>query len=211
MARFLPAPDGSFPAAPAAFPTQGPLMTLQDWAALASAPRRPVGTEVSVRATPVGQTGNIFDHMFVQYDDGQRQLIARGGPSKEGPQFWPGLFDGTNRVIAGVTPAASSKDYRAPYRPVASAFLPGVTADQAAESARQHAQGIDRGGNRYGPLVNSNSYAADVAEPILGWRPGDYKTPGFQYHLREDHPLGSDFSGPLNPDDLTPFIRYPPY
>lgn len=211
MARFLPAPDNSIPIEPTPFPQQGPLMTLADWAALASAPRRPAGTEVSVRATPIRQLGGLKDHMFVQYDDGQNQLIARGGPSKEGAQFWPGIFNGTNRVTAGVTPAALNKDYGAPYRTIASTFLPGIAADRAAAPARKHAEGVDHGGNPYGPFSNSNSYAADVGEPILGWRPGDDRTPGYKSHLSNDVAPGIDFFGPLWPDDLTPVIRNPPY
>jgi hypothetical protein len=211
MATFLSDPDGSLPAQPAPFPAGAPLMTLNDWAALASAPTRPVGTQVSVRATPVSAVGNHADHMFVEYDDGQNQLIARGEPSKTGSQFLPGLLSGTNRVAAEVTPEALSKDYRAPYRPIASTFLPGMTSDQAAEAARRHAQGIGLGGNAYGPLTNSNSYAADVAEPLLGWRPGDGRTWGYKSHLSDAAAPGIDFSGPLNPENLTPIIRNPPF
>jgi hypothetical protein len=55
MATILQDPSGTFPTGPAPSPSslQG-LMSLSDWAALAQAPQVPVGTEVSVRAKPIG-------------------------------------------------------------------------------------------------------------------------------------------------------------
>jgi hypothetical protein len=155
-------------------------------------------------------------------------LIARGGPT-EGLGL--GFVTPRNRVAAEVTPEALSKDYGAPYRTIASTFRPGVTADQAAEPARAHALGVDHFGNRYTPAHNSNSYAADVDEPMFGRRVGDERTPGYENSLRDGGappppidlvgrlrgidwlaPIrGVDFTGPLNPDDLTPIIRNPPY
>jgi hypothetical protein len=215
MATYLSPPGGALPVGGPPFSPESPLFTIHDWAALASAPRRPFGTEVSVRATPVAKLGGIPDHMFVEYDDGQNQLTARGNPSKEGDQFVAGVLDGANRVTAAVTPATLSKDYGARYRTMGETFLPGVTADQAAAPARAHAAGVNRGGNAYGPLSNSNSYAADVGEPLLGFRPGDGWTWGFQRHLTDQAPPhsepGNAFSGPIWSDDLTPVIRVPPY
>jgi hypothetical protein len=189
---------------------QGPLLSLDDWAALARAPRRAAGTQVSVRATPVRALAGIPDHMFVHFDDGTTQLIARGGPSEENG----GYLRDSNRVAAEVTPAASSRDRDASYGTIASKFLPGVNADQAAAYARAHALGVDNFANRYGPDYNSNSYAADVAEPIFGYRPNDGRTWGYRERLLDGPPpatYGSAFTGPLRPGDLTPVIRNPPY
>jgi hypothetical protein len=214
MATFHPELAGAFPVADAA-PLAGPLMTLDDWTALTRAPKRAPGTEVSVRARPIGKLGGWKDHMFVHYDDGRAQLIARGGPSEEGASFFPSLVDGSNRVLAEVTPEAASRDYDFPYRTIASTFLPGVSAEQAAAEARAHALGVDRLGNGYGWRRNSNSYAADVAAPLFGYRPGDRRTPGYDQRLRDDvpppAPQGSVFTGPLRVDDWTPIIRNPPY
>jgi hypothetical protein len=96
MASYRPDMSGGFPA-DGDPPLSGPLMTLGDWATLAQAPRRPVGTEISVRATPIGLLDDRRDHMFVHYDDGQDQLIARGGPT-EGLN--PLFFSRANRVAA---------------------------------------------------------------------------------------------------------------
>jgi hypothetical protein len=153
--------------------------------------------------------------MFVHYDDGRTQLIARGGPSEEGGSFFPSMVDGSNRVLAEVTPEAASRDHGFPYRTIASTFLPAVSAEQAVAQARAHALGVDRLGNGYGWSHNSNSYAADVAAPIFGYRPGDRRTPGYDQRLRDDvlppAPQGSVFTGPLRADDWTPIIRNPPY
>jgi hypothetical protein len=213
MARYLPIPDGSLPTGTAPFNPQSPLMTIQDWAALASAPQRPVGTEVSVRETPVWALGGLPEHMFVHYDDGQHQLIARGGPTKGGMGLVTGWLDGSDQVGARVDPAQQSPDYGASYNTLATTLLPGVTADQAAAGARRHAQGVNRGGNSYGFTSNSNSYAADTAEPIFGYRPGDWRTLGAQTHLRED---GAAPPSPLEllsrqfPDRASP-VPYAPF
>lgn len=197
MATMMQAPDGALPVGAGPAP-QGPLLTIHELAALQIAPRRPAGTEVTVRAKPVfpwlphfdlpgGREFRGPDHMYVEYDDGQRQLIARGGPSHPDLLgFAVGEIDGSNRMSAGVYPAAQSSDYGQGRRVVARRFLPGVTAEQAAAPARLHAQGVDRGGNGYGPYMNSNSFAADVGEPIFGLRVGDGETPGYRTHLRDD-------------------------
>jgi len=227
MAALLPNSTGAFaPAPPDPFPSSGsPLMSLRDWAAMASAPRRPPGTEVTVQASRISSdsgsgglpwVGRHFgpDHMFVEFDDGTTPLIARGGPSISGADFPGSVIDGRNRVTARVDPAALSPDNGAGYRTLARTFIPGVTADQAAAAARRHAEGVNRGGNAYGADSNSNSYAADVAQPIFGRRPGDGKTWGSESHLRDDAPAavpGGVFWGPLSGYDLTPIIRNPPY
>jgi hypothetical protein len=138
--------------------------------------------------------------MFVQFDDGRRRLIARGGPSQESAGFVGGLLDGSNRVAAGVSPAALNKDYSGGGRVLARTFVPNVTAEEAASAARSHARGVNHGANAYGWNANSNSFAADVAEPILGRRPGDARTPGYRTRLRE---------GGLAPPrvDLSPLLR----
>jgi hypothetical protein len=218
MARYLPIPDGSLAIGTAPFNPQSPLMTLQDWAAVASAPQRSAGTEVSVRASKVRPLLDIPDHMFVEYDDGQNPLIARGGPSKSGLGLVTGSLDGSNRVTARVDPSQLSPDYGTAYRTLAARFLPGVSAEEAAAPARQHAAGVNRGGNAYGWNANSDSFAADVAEPLFGFRPHDAWTPGYQTHLRDTPPPpppysapGNAFSGPIWSNDLTPPIQVPPY
>jgi len=205
------APFGEAEPAPSGL-IRGPLLTLDELAALAQAPKRSPGTEVSIRATPIEALDGWKDHMFVHYDDGANQLIARGGPTE---RFGPRFLSRSNRVGAEVTPEASSKDYGAPYRTIATRFLPGVAADAAAAPARAHALGVDRFGNAYDWDSNSNSYAADVAQPILGYRPGDGRTPGYDHRLSDEAlapaPQGSVFTGPLRADNWTPIIRNPPF
>lgn len=230
MAEILQAGDASgwdgatSPAPPPLIPS-GPIMSMSDWATLAKAPQRPVGTTVSVQAKPVFPVSWDFtlpglgrqtspDHMFVQFDDPQNSLIARGNPTLSGLNFLTGEIDRSNRLAARVDPAANSPDYNAGYRTLATTFLPNVTAGEAAAGAMQHANGVNQGGNDYGLHINSNSYAADVAQPIFGWRPGDDKTPGYQTHLRDDVPgsiPGSVFTGPLDAETLTPVVQTPPY
>lgn len=197
MATMLQAPDGALPVGGRPAP-QGPLLTLRELALLQTAPKRTPGTEVTVRAKPVFPWLPTFDlpfgyefrgpdHMFVQYDDGRRPLIARGGPSRSDLLgFVGGELDGSTRMSAGVYPAQQSSDYGQERRVLARRFLPGVTAEQAAAPAFRHAEGVNHGGNGYGLNSNSNSYAADDAEPIFGRRIGDDATPGYRTHLRDD-------------------------
>jgi hypothetical protein len=205
---FIPAPDpgGLLSGIRQGNPFQdGILLSPQEQAALAAAPRRPAGTEVTVQATPVHVLGvpTPFRHMYVQYDDGPDQLIARGGPSLEGPAFFGGTIDGSDRVSAGVGPASQSKDYGAGGRVLAQRFLPNETVQQAAFPARVHAGGVNHGGNFYGIWdSNSNSFAADVSEPIFGRRPGDVWTPGSRTRLRDD-------GAAPPPLDLSPALGVP--
>lgn len=123
-----------------------------------------------------------------------------------GLRFFTGSIDGSNRVSARVDPTSQSPDYQKGYRTLAEKFIPGVTAEQASAAAAQHAQGVNKGGNGYGLNTNSNSYAADVAEPIFGWRPGDDLTPGFQTHLQDSAPLPAPV---FNTDALASILRDP--
>jgi len=202
----VPAPDpgGLLGAIRSQTPSpDGILLSPRELVALQMAPRRGPGTEVTVHARPVENAAGLADHMFVEYDDGSRRLIARGEPSLEGPDFWGGTIDGSNRVRAAVTPAAQSKDYAKPSRVLGSRFLPNETAEQAALPALLHAQGVNRGGNFYGIWdSNSNSFAGDVSEPIFGRRMGDGRTPGYRTHLRDD-------GAPPPPLDLAAYLRYP--
>ncbi|MEO8113911.1 MAG: hypothetical protein ABI655_05995 [Phenylobacterium sp.] len=181
----------------------GDVLTAAERLALARTPKRPPGTEVSVEAYPVHKVGDRADHMYVQYDDGREQLIARGGPSKEGAGFAAGILDGETRVNGGVSPAKHSLDYGQGQRVLFRGFLPGVSAQDAAESARLHANGINRGGNPYGLALNSNSFAADVIEDKFGRRVGDSRTWGFENRLNE--------RSPRPPLDLSPLFGLPTY
>ena len=113
--------------------------------------------------------------MFLQFDDGQNALIARGGPTGS----VAGVPDHLTRVTARVDQADLSPDSGKGYRTLAKTFIPGVTADEAAAGARQHAQGARLGGNAYGADRNSNSYAEDAGEPIFKRRVGDSLTWGY--------------------------------
>jgi hypothetical protein len=209
IATFVQDPGGAFPAVGDDLTPNGPLMTLKDWAALAQAPQRSAGTQVSVKASKVRPLGDIPDHMFVEYDDGQNPLIARGGPSKSGADFLPGWLDGSNRVTARVDASRLSPDYGTDYRTLATTYLPGVSAEQAAAAARQHAEGVNRGGNAYGLHANSNSFAADIAEPILGFRPSDPWTPGYRTHLSDGPPMPPGPEAMFRPNPLAPILRDP--
>lgn len=162
---------------------QGPLMTLKDWAALQRAPKRRPGTRVTVRAYDVpgarGPLGLVSpDHMYVEYDDGRQQLIARGGPSGQGRDFLGRLLRDDLQVVGEVTPARENRDHGRGERVVFEGFLPGAAAQEAAEPARRQAEMLARSPRRYRSGSNSNSYAADAVEPLFGVRPGDWQTWG---------------------------------
>ena len=212
---FVPAPDpgGLLSRVRRSDPyPQGILLSPQEQAALAAAPQRPTGTEVQVRDTPVEASGGLGKHMFVHFDDGQTQLVARGGPTEN---LGLGFLTPRNRVAAEVTPEATSKDHGEPYSTLATTFLPGVTADQAAAPARGHGLGVDHLGNACKIFTqNSNSYAADVAESVFGQRPGNLQTPGYKTHLRDDGApppsMSSQISDILSQlPDLSPALRSP--
>lgn len=121
--------------------------------------------------------------MYVEYDDGREQLIARGGPSAHGLAFLRDGMAGKLRTTAEVKPARQSRDYGTAERTLAQTFLPGVTAREAAQPAYEMAAQVRRGNNLYGQGVNSNSYAAAAAEPAFGRRIGDKHTPGYETRL----------------------------
>lgn len=158
-------------------------LSLREQLALEAAPKRP-GTSVRVRAYRIPGLGPA-KHMYVEYDDGRERLIARGGPSGEGPDFVRGVLSDNLHVTGGVTPAYLSRDYAKGGETVFSGYLPGVSAQAAAAPARREAQALAKDPRRYRGLANSNSYAADTVEPLFGVRPGDPLTPGYKTRLDE--------------------------
>jgi len=187
MAQLLNLPGVEIPAT-ASSPLPDQLLSLRELAALQQAPKRQPGTDVTVYATPVPAALGLKDHMFVEYDDGGHQLIARGGPTSDGlgNLVW-GTLNGSDRVQAAVTPADQSRDFAAPRRVVDHRFLPNVTAGEAALPARQEADRVNQGGDFYGLWdSNSNSYAADAAQSTFGRRVGDDRTPGYWTRLRHN-------------------------
>jgi hypothetical protein len=159
----------------------GPWLTLKDYVALAKAPRR--NTQVTVRSFDVPSgwskalTGRPLkpdvkahspDHMFVEYDDGQEQFIARGGPR--------GVF-----LNAQINPARRSPDYGRGERVLFQTTLPGQSARRAIRPAQEAARQINGSGQPY--LVfgsNSNSFVGDLTEAQFGRRIGDIQTPGYR-------------------------------
>lgn len=167
----------------------GTAMSLRDYAALQAAPKRRRGTQVTVRAFDIpgrkGLLGRVTpDHMYVEYDDGQEQLIARGGPSGQGRGFADGLMRDDLHVVGEVTPARENRDYGRGERVLFRGFVPDVPAQQAAEPALRNAEALDRDPRRYRGGSNSNSFAADAVEPLFGVRPGDRQTWGWRDRLR---------------------------
>lgn len=147
------------------------------------------GTNITVRAKPVRRApGGPADHMWVEFDDGRRQFIARGGPDAHDAEMAASAAFDDLDVMGQVDPAVDSPDYGQGTRVVARSYLPGVTAEQATGEARRHAAGVNRRGNKYGWDYNSNSFAADVFEDLTGRRVGDARTPGAQNRLRETGP-----------------------
>ncbi|MDO8380511.1 hypothetical protein [Phenylobacterium sp.] len=153
----------------------------------------PPGTKVTVRAYDIASRRLpwlklldpvLYDHMYVEYDDGREPLIARGGPSSRG--LLPFVRDGLSgrlRTTAEVMPAHQSEDFGRGERVLAQTFIPGRTAREVAQPAYVKAAQVRRGNNLYGRQVNSNSYAADSVEPIFGRRIGDEDTPGYETRL----------------------------
>jgi hypothetical protein len=173
------------------------LMTLEDHLLMAKAPKnacppttdyvRPAGpgTEVTVRKYPIKEVdGGKADHMYVQYDDGRSQVIARGGPSRNDDGAIGDFLTGGLTVRADVDPAAASRDYGRGQQTVFRGFIPGVTMQQATAPARRRAAGVNASSNAYGLHHNSNSFAADDVEARFGCRPGDPRTPGYGNRLR---------------------------
>ncbi|MBW8812509.1 MAG: hypothetical protein JF588_03700 [Caulobacterales bacterium] len=208
MARFLDLPPGSGTAlSPPLF------LTPPEQASLARAPRYPprqgavrlvstapgcppaqglpargAGTDVTVRAYPVRNVGGRADHMYVTFDDGSNRFIARGGPSADGAGMLGGLRADNLTVTGRVDPADRSPDARGGGRLMFEGFLPGQSAVEAVQPAKDHAAGVNRGRNDYRRDSSSNSFAADVVESLFGCRVGDDRTWGGDTVLREDAP-----------------------
>lgn len=173
-------------------------MSLADRAALAAAPKltpalfascppslgfdnaTEQGTTVTVRKYPIGITGGRADHMYVQFDDGRRSMIARGGPN------FAGVFP---RVTAEVADSHDSRDYGRGGQTVFQGYLPKMNTTQAAQGAARHAAEVRRGGYGYNADSNSNSYAADVIEDLFGCRPGDNRTWGYRNRVKDQPPF----------------------
>ncbi|TAJ70697.1 MAG: hypothetical protein EPO51_16540 [Phenylobacterium sp.] len=175
--------DGVLPPPPVSGRTEGPVLSLKDYAALQRAPKRAPTTRVTVRSYDVPGswlnklTGKQLsdeakayspDHMYAEYDDGREQYIYRGGPR--------GAF-----LSARVDPARESPDYGRGERVLYRTELPGQTARQAIQPAREAADHLNRSGQPY--LVfgsNSNSVIGDLTADQLGHRVGDRQTPGYR-------------------------------
>lgn len=159
-----------------------------------SQPSRQNGTWVRVKAYDIaGQNGGPAskqhpDHMFIEYDDGNRQIIARGGPSAQGKQFFVDHLTGRLTVKAEVGPAETSPDYRRGERLLYETFVPYKSAQEVSEVARQEMRRVNQGRDRYGADRNSNSYVGNVTERQFGRRIGDDQTWGYQTRLGERPP-----------------------
>jgi hypothetical protein len=169
---FIPAPDpggllsGIRQGDP--FP-QGILLSPQEQGALAAAPQRPPGTEITTRADNVHVLGipTWADHMYDTFDDGHAQYIYRGGPN--------GLL-----LHAQVDPANLSPDYGAGGRVVSRTFVPGKTAAEAVAPARAAAAQINSSGAPYQAVrSNSNSVIGDFHARQYGTPVGDGRTWGY--------------------------------
>jgi hypothetical protein len=193
-----------------------PLLTLKELSALQRAPKRRSGTDVTVYAYDIrnakGGLGSLTperlrwrspDHMYVQYDDGREQLLARGGPAREGADLVAAALANDLAVTGGVTRAHSNRDYGKGERVMFRGFAPGMTAREAAMPAQRLAEELSRDPRSYTARSNSHSFAADAVEPLFGVRPGDAETWGYDRSLRtanRPHPI-----------DLTPAITAPFY
>lgn len=154
-----------------------------------AAPSRP-GTWVRVKAYDIPHQKWGFprtpispQHMFIEYDDGGRQIIARSGPSAEGARFLRDGLAGNLRVRSAVTPARESKDYGLGDRVVFQTFIPNRTAQEVSAPARDEARRTNRADNLYGGKVNSNSFVGGVMRATVGRGVGDQHTPGHDTRL----------------------------
>lgn len=204
-----------FSGVPAPGPTplqDGPVLSMEDTVALLRAPRRraarrPPGTTVTVRSYNIPRGNGLPawrgspEHMYVEFDDGRRQLIARGGPNTSAGAALSDEWI----VTGGVTPARQNRDYGKGERVLQQSFLPDLTAEQAAEPARRRGTQLEHDRVRYGAHANSNSFAADVAEDATSLRPGDKSTWGYRQRLDTAPRVRAE------PLDLSPALRGPPY
>lgn len=143
------------------------------------------GTQVTVRAYDIPSLPGPHEHMYVEYDDGREQLIARGGPSADGGEFVGKGIAGRLQVVGGVSPASINRDYGKGRRVVFEGFVPEISAQEAAAPARQSGRMLQDHPRQYGWGANSNSYAADAVEPLFAIRPGDRLTPGYDTRLKD--------------------------
>lgn len=151
----------------------GILLSPQEQAALERAPRRPPGTDVTVRADNVHLFGipTPADHMFATFDDGRNQYIYRGGPR--------GLL-----LHAQVDPAEQSPDFGADSRVLSKRHLYGQTAAEAVAPARADAARINSSGAPYGLTgSNSNAVIGNFTNHQYGKRAGDTRTWGYDSGL----------------------------
>lgn len=144
-------------------------LSVRELAALLNAPKKGAGTKVTVKSYPVklGPVPLVAEHMYTEYDDGRSQYIFRGGPSRHG-------------LHAQVDPAGQSPDYGRGTRVVHETFIPGRSADEAADSARGTAARIEQSRRPYGGVFfNSNSAVGDQMRDQFGYRVGaGLRTPG---------------------------------
>lgn len=170
-------------------------MTARELAELNRAPKRPgPGTSVTVRSYDIPWLPGRAEHMYVEYDDGRRQLIARGGPSNLG-----NALNGNLQIVGGVTPARESRDYGKGERVLYRGFVPDKSAEETAAPARAYAAKVVKDRRAYGLKANSNSFAADVAAALFGVRPGDDLTPGYRQRLNK--------APRVSPYDISPALR----
>jgi hypothetical protein len=141
-------------------------LTPQEHLMLAQAPKKPPGTQVTIRAYPIRKIGGIADHMYEEYDDGREQYIYRGGPR-----------DGL--LHAEVTPARASRDYGQGTRVLDEHFIPAVPASDAIRSAEADARRVNASRTRYGVIAdNSNTLIGNHSARRFGERAGDAQTIG---------------------------------
>jgi hypothetical protein len=160
---------------------QGPLLSLEDHAALAKAPKladRPPATTVTVEGRPVRESLWSVDHMFARYNDGNEQFIYRGGGK---PKPW---------LHAEVDPVSESPDFGTGERTLFQTTIPGVTARHAIAPAIQDGNRVNAAHIPYsidGP--NSNTLIGDFTERQFGHRIGDERTLGYMYPRTPPEPV----------------------
>ncbi|MFN4178033.1 hypothetical protein [Phenylobacterium sp.] len=170
-------------------PKEDPLafrpMSIKDHLDLARAPKKGErrGTTVTMYAYEIPGVPGRVDHAYVEFDDGRERLIARGGPSAQGPALFGAAMADQLHVVGGVVPAYLSRDEGKGTRVLFRGEVPGVPAGVAARGAQRIGRELARDPRRYTLWSNSNSYAGDVVEDLFRVRPGDDATPGSAYPL----------------------------